>query len=311
MIAIMQDLSEKEKAHYEALFSASIITVDQELIDTYPDITILVSKPVVSAEFLAHFPNLKLIFTVSAGVNKMPFAYLEAHNIMLANSRGLHAEHMSEHALAMMLVHTRQLTLAIKNQEQHHWSHASGVFSSIQGKSLCIVGAGSIGDALARKATALGMRVTGVSRSGKANTLYDKIYQTGELTTAVATADIVVLLVPLTPETHHLFNASVFSAMKKQSMFINISRGGTVDEAALVTALTDGTLVFCGLDVFGQEPLGEDSVFWDMPNVLITPHTAGEIDDYFDRAMHIFKDVLTDFRAGTAVRNQVDLAQGY
>src|SRR5574341_359052 len=97
MIAIMQDLSEKEKAHYEALFSASIITVDQQLIDTYPDITILVSKPVVSAEFLAHFPNLKLIFTVSAGVNKMPFAYLEAHHIILANSRGLHAEHMSEH----------------------------------------------------------------------------------------------------------------------------------------------------------------------------------------------------------------------
>ena len=99
--------------------------------------------------------------------------------------------------------------------------------------------------------------------------------------------------------------------MKKHSMFINISRGGTVDEEALVTALTDGTLAFCGLDVFSQEPLGEESVFWDMPNVLITPHTAGEIDDYFDRAMQIFKDVLTDFRAGTAVKNQVDLAQGY
>ena len=79
-------------------------------------------------------------------------------------------------------------------QEQHNWSHASGVFSSIQGKSLCIVGAGSIGDALARKATALGMRVTGVSRRGKANVLYEKMYQTSELITAVAPADIVVFL---------------------------------------------------------------------------------------------------------------------
>lgn len=311
MIAIMQELSEKEKASYEAVFQDAIILVNRQSVTTDTTIEILVSEPVVTAEFLSHFPNLKLIFTVAAGVNAMPFDYLKAQGILLANSRGLHAEHMSEHALAMMLVQTRQLGLAIRSQERHYWSQGEGIFSSVHGKTLCIVGAGSIGNALARKAVALGMTVTGVSRSGKENPLYQTMYQTTELKTAVATADVVVLLVPLTAETHHLFDETIFSAMKRNSLFINISRGGTVDEDALMTALGDGTLAFCGLDVFSQEPLGADSAFWDMENVLITPHTAGNIDAYFERAMLIFQDVLSDFRSGNPIKNQVNLELGY
>jgi phosphoglycerate dehydrogenase-like enzyme len=311
MIAIMRELSNEMKKHYEDLFLEPLLGVGRQVSENYPDVDVLISEPSVSPEFLAHFPNLKLIFAISAGVNQMPFDYLKAHEIILTNSRGLHAEHMSEHALAMILSHTRQIGLAVKSQEQHHWSHKDGNFTTVHGKELCIVGAGTIGHALARKAVALGMTVTGVSRTGKQQENYKRMYQTENLALAVASADIVVLLLPLTPETYHLFDAGIFSAMKKGSLFINISRGGTVDESALMAALTKGQLAFAGLDVFGDEPLGADSPFWELPNVLITPHVAGDISDYFERALAIFTDVLTDFRNGGVVRNRVDLDLGY
>lgn len=311
MIAVMREMSDELKAHYENLFSEPLLVVGKEVSEIYPDMTILISEPWVSPEFLAHFPNLKLIFAISAGVNKMPFDYLKAHDIILTNSRGLHAEHMSEHALAMILAHTRQIDHAVKSQVQHHWAHGEGTFTTVHGKALCIVGAGTIGHALARKAVALGMTVTGVSRSGRQHVDYQRMYQTENLAAAVATADVVVLLLPLTPETYHLFDDRIFSAMKKGSLLINISRGGTVDEPALIAALNNGQLAFAGLDVFRDEPLDAHSVFWDMPNVLITPHVAGDISDYFERALNIFAGVLADFRAGGTVKNRVDLDLGY
>ncbi len=311
MIAIMHDVSDELKKHYEDFFSESILIVNAELTDSYPDVEVLVSEPRVSIDFLSHFPNLKLIFTFSSSVNRMPFNYIKEKNIILTNSKGLHTEHMSEHALAMILAHTRQLDLAIKRQEEHKWSQGEGTFTTVHGKSLCIVGAGSIGSALARKASAMGMTVTGVSRSGKENSNYQKMYQQKDLKIALPDADVVVLLTPLTHETHHLFDADIFAAMKKQSVFINISRGETVDETALIEALTNGTLIFAGLDVFQEEPIGESSIFWGMPNVLITPHTAGDIDDYFERALMLFSDVFADFKTGKAVRNRVDLDLGY
>ncbi|GAB2020928.1 phosphoglycerate dehydrogenase [Pseudolactococcus yaeyamensis] len=311
MIAMMREMSKEKQQHYETLFSEELLSVDKQLSKAYPEVDILISEPNVTPEFLAHFPNLKLIFTLSAGVNKMPFEYLKANQIILTNSRGLHAEHMSEHALAMILAQTRQINLAVKNQVQHHWAHNEGKFTTVHGKTLCVVGAGAIGNALARKAIAMGMQVTGVSRTGRQQENYQTMYPTDKLIEAVATADIVVLLLPLTPETYHLFDNRIFSAIKKGSALINLSRGGTVDETALIAALTNGQVGFAGLDVFKDEPLGSESVFWDMPNVLITPHVAGDISDYLDRALTIFTAVLTDFRNGTAVRNRVDLDLGY
>ena len=311
MIAIMRELSEEMTQHYEALFSERLISVDKQLSVAYPEVTILISEPSVTPEFLAHFPNLKLIFALSAGVNNMPFDYLKANQIMLTNSRGLHAEHMSEHALAMILAQTRQINLAVKNQLRHHWAYNEGVFTTVHGKTLCVVGAGTIGHALARKAIAMGMQVTGVSRTDRQQENYQTMYPTDRLIEAVATADVVVLLLPLTPETYHLFDHQLFSAMKKGSTLINLSRGGTVDEAALIDALNHGQVGFAGLDVFKDEPLGSESVFWEMPNVLVTPHVAGDISDYLDRALDIFTAVLADFRNGTAVRNRVDLDLGY
>lgn len=311
MIAIMREMSREMRQYYEALFSDQLLSIDKHLTVFYPEVEILISEPNVTSEFLMHFPNLKLIFTLSAGVNKMPFDYLKANQVILTNSRGLHAEHMSEHALAMILAQTRQINLAVKNQLRHHWAHNEGEFTTVHDKTLCVVGAGTIGHALARKAIAMGMQVTGVSRTGRQQENYQTMYPTDKLIEAVATADVVVLLLPLTPKTYHLFDHHIFSAMKKGTTLINLSRGGTVDEVALIDALNNGQVGFAGLDVFKDEPLGSESVFWEMPNVLIMPHVAGDISDYLDRALNIFANVLADFRNGTEVRNRVDLDLGY
>lgn len=311
MIAIMRALSEDMKHEYEDMFSEPVLCVDKYLSEPHPEVTSLVANPNVTAAFLAHFPNLKLLFTVSAGVDQLPFDYIRKAGIILTNSQGLHAEHMSEHALAMLLTHTRQIDLAIRAQAAHHWTHREGTFTTVHGKSLCIVGAGTIGHALARKATALGMTVTGVSRHGRQHDGYQEMYATSQLIQAVSEADVVVLLLPLTAETYHLFDQQVFSAMKKGSIFINVSRGETVDTSGLIQALNAGQLAFAGLDVFEDEPLPEDSVLWDMPHVLVTPHVGGRISDYDNRALLIFSDILADYRKGGEIRNRVDLDLRY
>ncbi|MDN6029510.1 MAG: D-2-hydroxyacid dehydrogenase [Lactococcus plantarum] len=311
MIGLMHKLTPEQKADYETRFSQKIIVVDQEVVDDFPEVDCLISTPNISVDFLKHFPNLKLIFTLSSGVNKMPFDYLKEHNIILTNSRGMHAEFMSEHALAVILSYTRDLRHAYRSQLAHHWSQGEVSLGTVYGSRLCIVGAGTIGQALASKSLALGMSVTGVSRTGQPQKNFEHMYVTSDLHQAISQADIVVLLTPLTPETFHLFDRQTFAAMKKGSCFINISRGETVDESALLENLTNGKLSFAGLDVFEKEPLSADSPFWDLPNVLITPHSAGDIDDYLSRAMTIFAGVLSDFLQDKAIRNRVDLELGY
>lgn len=311
MIALMHTLTPEQKAEYEARFSKKILVIDQEIVDEYPEVDCLISTPNISVDFLKHFPNLKLIFTLSSGVNKMPFDYLKAHHIILTNSRGMHAEFMSEHALAVILSYTRGLRHAYESQIAHHWSQGEVSLGTVYGSRLCIVGAGAIGRALASKSVALGMVVTGVSRTGQPQKNFEQMYATTELHQAISQADIVVLLTPLTPETFQLFDHQTFAAMKEGSSFINISRGETVDEVALLENLTNGKLSFAGLDVFEKEPLAVDSPFWDLPNVLITPHSAGDIDDYLSRAMTIFSGVFSDFSQDKTIRNRVDLELGY
>lgn len=311
MIALMHTLTPEQKAEYEAKFSQEILIVDQELDGVFLEVDCLISTPHISVELLRHFPNLKLIFTLSSGVNKMPFDYLKEHDIILTNSRGMHAEFMSEHALAMILSYTRGIRHAYTSQIAHHWSQGEVSLRTVSGSQLCIVGAGAIGQALASKSVALGMNVIGVSRKGQPQKNFEHMYVTSELSQAISQADIVVLLTPLTSETFHLFDHQTFSAMKKGSCFINISRGETVDEAALLENLTNGKLSFAGLDVFEKEPLTAQSPLWDMPNVLITPHSAGDIDDYLPRAMAIFSGVFSDFSQDKTIRNRVDLELGY
>lgn len=314
MIGTMNKIPEVLISKYSELIQEQLITIEDiehSNLD-FSAIDVLIGGAELTENNLEKFPNLKLIFTFSSGVNFLPFNYLKTRKIQVANSRGLHAEHMSEHAIGLMLSLTRGLKQSAIAQSQKKWlPENSYPFSSVNGKEICIVGAGAIGQAVARKAKAFDMQVTGVKRNVERLKNFDKIYPNSELSSAISTADFVVLLTPLTEATHHLFNQRIFDNMKASSYFINLSRGGTVNEHALYDVLIQGKIMGAALDVFEQEPLNQFSPFWELDNVIITPHTAGVISDYIDRALIIFSENLKLFRAEKKMTNQVNLDLQY
>jgi phosphoglycerate dehydrogenase-like enzyme len=171
---------------------------------------------------------------------------------------------------------------------------------------------GAIGEYTAKIAHALGMRVIGVRRDADSDVPgIETMYSNDELLDVLPQADVVVLTIPLTSETEGLIDEQALRVMKPSAYLINIGRGGTVDEPALIRALQEGRLAGAGLDVFAEEPLPADSPLWTMENVIITPHSAGATPHYHERAMGIFLDNLRRYVAGEELQNVVDKRRGY
>ena len=198
----------------------------------------------------------------------------------------------------------RGLPASIRGQERHHWldwgeKHAF----ELAGGTLLLVGVGAIGGRTAQLAHALGMHVLGIRRN-PAETVAEIERMAGpqDLATMLPQADFVVLTVPLTRETHHMIGERELRLMRPGSYIINIGRGGTIDETALLDALKEGRIAGAGLDVFETEPLPADSPFWDLPNVIITAHYAGSTPYYNRRALDIFIENLRRYRSGEPAR---------
>lgn len=275
-----------------------------------PGAEILVSFPRIPEGYLDMAKNLKWIYIMSAGVNGLPFAELIRRNISVTNASGIHAEQMSEHAMGVMIMFSRRLDLNYRMQLRKKWLRVEDA-DELTGKSLCVVGAGTIGRELARKAGAFGMNVTGLKRNPSPVPFFDEILGMDRLHDALAKADYVVLLTPLTRETYRLFGEQEFASMKKSAVFLNLSRGDTVDETALIAALRGGTIRGAGLDVFHNEPLEPESPFWNLDNVILTPHNSGLSRHYFQRAVELFAQSYRCFRNGLELPNRVDLVKQY
>lgn len=238
---------------------------------------------------------------------------IAALDFLLTNASGVHAIPISEHILTFLLAFARGLPAAIRDQQQHLWqSNGHNELFELAGKTMLLVGVGAIGRRTAQVAGALGMRVLGV-RSDPSKTVpgIERMYSPQELEKALPEADFVVLTIPLTPDTRGLFGARSFAQMKPSAYLINIGRGGTVDEPALIQALQNGQIAGAGLDVFASEPLPPDSPLWNMPNVIITAHYSGLTPHYDERAMDIFIDNLERYVKGEPLRNLVDKKRGY
>ncbi len=266
-------------------------------------------------EMLARMPNLRWYQQWGAGADwLLKHPELAARDFILTNASGVHAIPISEHILAYMLAFARCLPQAIRAQEQHRWERDSDslpVFE-LAGKTLLLVGVGAIGRRTAQVAKALGMRVLGVRHdAGKSAPGIERMVPTRELLSVLPEADFVALTIPLTKETRGLFGADAFAQMKPTAYFINIGRGGTVDEPALVHALQAGQIAGAGLDVFATEPLPPDSPLWDMQNVIITAHYSGGTPQYHERAMGIFIENLERYLKGEKLKNVVDKKRGY
>lgn len=255
--------------------------------------------------------RLRLIQSISAGVDQYDRALLAAHGIRLASAQGANANAVSEHAMALILALARRLPEARDNQARRHWRGMIGDLArredELGGKTLLVVGVGRIGGRLARLAKAFGMHVVGLRRD-PANGAEgaDEIHPMTALHAQLPRADIVALCCALTDETRGLMEARAFAAMKPAAALVNVARGRVCDEPALIAALQSGRIGQAALDVTADEPLPAESPLWAMPNVLITPHTGGETRAYEDNVLDLMEENLARLRRGeSALKNQV------
>lgn len=217
------------------------------------------------------FPKLRTVQLTSAGLDRVPMDYMDAHGIKVFNARGVYSAPMAEFAVCSVLDFYKQRVFFSAAQSEHRWEKHRGL-EELGGKRVVIVGAGSVGRACADRFRAFGCEIIGVNRKTAVDG-FDKIYSIGDIRAAVSAGDIVIFCLPLTKETEHIANAELLCAMKDGAVIVNISRGGIIDTDALITELKSGRLR-AALDVFEQEPLGADSELWDLPNAVITPHNS-------------------------------------
>jgi len=275
------------------------------------DITIVVgSGSTLTWSRLEALPRLKWVHSVSAGVDMMPLDKLREHNILLSNSRGIHGKPIAEQILGMLIAFSRGLHGYWRNQETRRWERQYPV-DELTGKTLVILGAGSIGREVARKAQAFDMTVVGVKSNREPMANFDRMLSIAELDDVLPEADFVVVLVPLTSKTHHLINDYRLHRMKSSAVLINFARGVVVDQSALTRALQDHTIRGAGLDVFKEEPLPAEDPLWTMEQVIITPHTGGWTPYYDERLVEIFMANWRAFRNHQPLITAVDLVKGY
>ena len=282
-----------------------------ELVRHLPAADVLVVSGLWNNELAGIASRLKFIQSISAGTDQYDKALLRERGIRLASAAGVNAEAVAEHAMALMLALCRRLPEARDHQHAKRWrgmiSQIAAREDQLTGKTLLIVGMGRIGGRLARLAKAFDMRVIATKRDLTTGTAgADAVYGNDRLRDLLGQADVVVLACPLTPETENLIDAAALAAMKPTAHLINVARGRVIDEPALIEALQQGRIAAAGLDVTREEPLPAASPLWSMPQVLITPHSAGETQRYEDAVIDILLDNLARLRRGEAqLTNQV------
>lgn len=302
-----------------------------ELIRSIPDLEVVVAASPAEAlvhmgdadvyygrpsdELVAAAPNLKLIQAQSAGVDflmKMPM--LAASDVPLANTRGAHAPSIAEHTFALLLALTRCIPTCTGWQQKKYWARVEGyrMPREIMDSTIGILGYGQIGRAIAQRAAGFGMKIIAVDVHPQMDAPYvDEVWPVSRFHDLLAEADVVAIAAPYTRETHHIFDDAAFAAMKPGSYLVAVSRGGIIDEDALVRALEAGRLAGVGLDVAETEPLAEVSALWEHPNVLLTPHLAGSSTQKERRCVEILRENILRLQRGETLVNVVDKQLGY
>ena len=226
--------------------------------------------------FLYHpiekFSNLKYIQLTSAGFDRIPMKYVKEKGIKIYNARGVYSVPMAEYAVGAVLQIYKQSAFFYENQKKRHWEKHRGL-KELFGKTVCVVGCGSVGTECAKRFRAFGCRVLGVDLFPGKNENYQKIVPMENLPEILPQTDILILTLPLTEETRHMIGEKALFLLKKGAVFVNLARGALVKEKALEYAM-EKHLGGAVLDVFEEEPLRENSPFWDRENVILTPHNS-------------------------------------
>ena len=255
--------------------------------------------------------RLRFIQSIGAGTDQFSREALSGRGIRLASARGVNAQAVSDHAMALILALARRLPEARDNQARKVWRNMISDLTQredeLPGKTLIVVGIGSIGNRLAKLGKAFDMRVIGIRQDpGKGKGHADSVHSTAELKALLPKADVVALTCPLNKETENLIDGDALGRMKNSAFLVNCARGRCVDEAALAKALSDRTIAGAGIDVTAEEPLSASSPLWELENAFITPHTAGETRRYEDNVLDILQENLDRlWRGETVLRNHV------
>ncbi|WP_081841575.1 D-2-hydroxyacid dehydrogenase [Alicyclobacillus macrosporangiidus] len=262
-------------------------------------------------DMLGHMPNLKWIQLPSAGANGI-LANTNLHSeTAVTNSRGVFGVPGAEHALALMLYFSRQLYVHVEQQARRYW-RKSPASSEIEGSTVGIVGLGDIGLQLAKRVKSLGATVLGVKNTaGACPPFVDEVHASDKVEEVLRHSDYVINTLPLTPDTKGFFSATRLSVIKRGAVFINIGRGATVDEGALIDHVRAGRFGGVGLDVTNEEPLPASSPLWTLPNTIITSHSVGASPKVNDRRFNLIVNNIRNFMEGRKLENLVDRVRGY
>jgi phosphoglycerate dehydrogenase-like enzyme len=287
------------------------VTEDADALAAAPEVEVILGsfKPAVCAAA----PNLRWIQSFSTGMDKFLFPeIIERDEVMVSNVAGLYASQGGEHAWALLLALTRQLPVAVKNMEKHAWT--GGTVVEIAGMTMGVIGMGGFGVEISKRAQGYEMKVISIDpvRTEKPPFVHELRPTNKEtLHDLLRRSDIVMTACPLTKETYHLIGAQELALMKPSAYLINVTRGGIIDEPALVDALKAGKIAGAGLDVTEKEPLPADSPLWDAPNIILTPHRAGASQHRPRKIFEFFMQNLNRYINGQKPVNVIDKRKGY
>ncbi|MBZ5654744.1 MAG: D-2-hydroxyacid dehydrogenase [Acidobacteriia bacterium] len=286
--------------------------VEAEIVDT--EIAITWS---VRPEQIATAKKLRWIHSPAAAVHQLIFPELVNSDIILTNAREVHGPVVAEHVIALIFALAKKIPGSVRLQEKHVWGQQIlwdelPRVREVAGATLGLIGLGSIGRAVAKSAKALGMRVVAVrEHPEKGSEGANAVFGPSQIDEVFRQADYIVLAAPVTAATMAIANAERLALMKSEACLINVGRGPLVDEPALAAALREKKIGGAALDVFPKEPLAPDSPLWDVPNLLITPHTAALTDKLWERHYALFSENLRRYVIGSPLLAVVDKHKGY
>jgi D-2-hydroxyacid dehydrogenase (NADP+) len=273
--------------------------------------------PLLKAEMIAPAAKLRWVHSPAAAVEGLlPLAELAAAGVTVTNSKGVQAIPIAEHVMGGILLLSRRYDRTMAAQRDRKWIQNDLPDEwprMLHGQRMTIVGLGTIGIEIARRAKAFGVHITGVRRHPDAETpaFVDEVVGPDQLNDALSGCDIVVLAAPGVASTHRMIGAAQLALLNHGALLVNVARAGIVDDVAMRAALDTGLLGGAVLDVFEREPLEVDSPLWNAPNVVITPHSSGFRESHWDDVSELFRDNLRRYQRGEALRNLVDLGAGY
>ena len=303
--SLAEEFAEETARLSENAISVVACKTAKEALNRYSDETVLFGNPQQIAEILPRLPNVDWVQSSWAGIT--PLLSIDRRDYTLTGVKDVFGPQMSEYVFGYLLAHELKIFERRKQQEQRKWFGAeSGV---LEGKTLGVLGTGSIGKHLASTARSFNMKVVGYSRTGNPVDEFDQVFDSRNLNRFLSEAEHIVSTLPDSPGTHHLLNRETIGLLPSSAYFVNVGRSSVVDDDALINALSNGTIAGAALDVFDEEPVPLDSPLWDTPNLSITAHVAAISHPFL--IVPVFVENYKRYTRNQSLLYVVDFQTGY